>query len=172
MQQKREEILAEYPELQSGNVILYAPTFRKGKDFSDEVKDLEDVLKDSNLVIKMHPSERSQKQYDKFSSLEFLSVADVVITDYSSFLFEASYAGVPVIRYVPDEEEYNEERGFLLDTRSWPFTKCHTAKETAQAIPDKKYDLVAEKVFANQFIRTPKGNTATEEIADFVTGLL
>jgi len=47
---------------------------------------------------------------------ELLTVADVMITDYSSLMFDYSVTGKPMVFFVPDLEHYRDERrGLYFD---------------------------------------------------------
>ena len=49
---------------------------------------------------------------------ELLHVADVLVTDYSSVIFEYALLGRPMVFFAPDLEAYEGERGFYFDYRS------------------------------------------------------
>ena len=58
---------------------------------------------------------------------EYLSVSDVLITDYSGSLFDFALTGKPCFLYAPDREHYeNKERGFYMDYDSLPFPISYT----------------------------------------------
>jgi CDP-glycerol glycerophosphotransferase len=44
--------------------------------------------------------------------------ADVLVTDYSSVMFDFSVTGKPIIFLTPDIENYERDRGFYFDFRS------------------------------------------------------
>jgi CDP-glycerol glycerophosphotransferase len=46
---------------------------------------------------------------------ELYIAADVLITDYSSVMFDFSVTGKPIIFLAPDLERYRAERGFYFD---------------------------------------------------------
>lgn len=76
------------------------------------------------VLIKVHP--HLSKKYDYDNSIlttdQLLPVTDLLITDYSSIIFEYSIYRRPMLFYAPDMEEYDVERGFYLDYHSLPGT--------------------------------------------------
>ncbi|UNK57281.1 CDP-glycerol glycerophosphotransferase family protein [Pseudoxanthomonas daejeonensis] len=65
---------------------------------------------------------------------ELMSVVDVLVTDYSSILFDFLPSGRPVLLYVPDLEQYRRERGLYLDPASLPVQACATPDALEQAL--------------------------------------
>ena len=65
---------------------------------------------------------------------ELLYISDVLITDYSSCMWDMSLMYKPIFLYVPDLELYDRERGFYTDPYSWGFPLCKTYFELKQAI--------------------------------------
>jgi CDP-ribitol ribitolphosphotransferase len=61
-------------------------------------------------------------------------VADVLITDYSSVLFDYLIYEKPVILFAPDLEEYESGRGFYIDYRSMPFPLVQTEEALRGAV--------------------------------------
>lgn len=111
-------------------IILYAPTFRdkalKTKNFSLKIRKLienEDYL----FIIRLHPLVNENFNKEKLNSRvinassyadvnDLLIVADVLITDYSSSIFDFALLQKPMIFYPYDYNEYIEYRGgFYLD---------------------------------------------------------
>lgn len=164
----RGRIYEAYPEIKGKKVILYAPTFRKKSDISGYVQELigaADCEKYA-LVIKLHPLDKERIVSDKaiidadFSSMQWLSCADSVVTDYSAIVFEAALAGKPIYRYVPDHDEYDLERGFLInpDTDIPAFWSADPDK-VLQAIDEERFDLEKIRRFSERFIDPKEDNT-------------
>lgn len=132
-------ITAKYPRIkpksQDENLILYAPTFRDRKDFNYfnnlDFDNLNKVLITLNkvLLIRLHPSlDVKEALYEKVVNLrnikidetpdvgDILPKVSVLISDYSSLIFDFLYYKRPII-YAPfDLEEYvHKTRGLYLD---------------------------------------------------------
>ncbi|MCB6415157.1 CDP-glycerol glycerophosphotransferase family protein [Dorea acetigenes] len=116
----------EREKLGFGNkkVIFYMPTWRnangKSIDFIQKMERLADKLGEQYLIyVKLHPldtSDRSQMkkiQYipENYEVYEFLQCCDILITDYSSVLFDFLNTKRPIVLYQFDREEYYKSRG-------------------------------------------------------------
>ena len=52
---------------------------------------------------------------------ELLYAANVVITDYSSLMWDFSLTGRPCFLYADDLDDYERERGFYMPSSQWPY---------------------------------------------------
>lgn len=125
------EILkAKHPLLKDKKVYIYFPTFREIDgvvcDFDPKIdwEKLNDDLNDDEVfIICRHPVMKKPfftnafysrvKDYTFEQTSMLLCIADVVITDYSSIIFDASLLDAPMVFYCPDYDDY--ERDFYLD---------------------------------------------------------
>lgn len=117
--------------------ILYAPTFR-GDDIlharSPQELDLaalrEAVGEDHVVLLRTHPFARAAAGRatggpdlggfvidvsDEPEINDLMLVSDVLVTDYSSAIYEFSLLGRPIAFFAPDHADYERERGFYLD---------------------------------------------------------
>lgn len=167
------QILNDYPELKSKKNILYVPTFRLDK--SIEVEDLINVIniEKYNLIIKKHPSEKIQERAgcivdNKYNSIDWLDIADYVITDYSAIAFESVLKHKPTYFYLYDIEEYEQNRGLNINLfEEMPTSTSESAKTILDKIENEKYNYEELNKFLNKYIETNNTNN-TEEIAKFV----
>lgn len=130
LQVKREAICTKHPLLKDKKVYVYLPTFREfeGAPMALDTKinweKLNDDLSDDEVfVVSRHPVMKEEffkgafysrvKDYTSDPTPELLAIADVVITDYSSIIFDASLIGKSMLFYCPDYGNY--ERDFYLD---------------------------------------------------------
>ena len=74
---------------------------------------------------------------------ELLKVADMVISDYSSLIFDFALTKRPCLLYVPDLEEYTKkDRQLYFNVEQLPFPICLTNEKLLQQIAnfdEKKY---------------------------------
>ena len=184
---------AENPQLAGKKIVLFAPTFRGGgqgncyyplEKFRPD--DLLDALpEDTVLAVKMHPylTERPTCQKaenahrlldlsDRYDVNDLLFVSSVLITDYSSVVYEASILNLPMLFYAFDLESYCKERDFYCDYASFvPGRIVRTMEELAHALQTE--DCQQEKVapfYARNFDDT--AGKATKNVVDFAKELL
>lgn len=172
----RERIFSTHPELRDRHVVLFAPTFRTAA--AKHVHDLQrefahyDVL----LIPKAHPfvsdeSAHSRRNFDDVTAFDLLSVADAVITDYSSIAFEAAVLGRELYFYTPDLDHYATIRNFYLDFRhEMPGLITASPAALAAAVAHHDADVQRVSAFAQRFV-APTQN-ATESIVDCLSGLV
>ncbi|GAA2994237.1 bifunctional glycosyltransferase family 2 protein/CDP-glycerol:glycerophosphate glycerophosphotransferase [Streptosporangium longisporum] len=132
-QRERARLVREFFEIPAGRrVVLYAPTYRDGGRFSgDSIRlDLpalaEALHPDWVILVRAH-------RYDRFSVPDPLGhlvrdasaypevndlmlASDVLVTDYSSIMFDYACLGRPILYYVDDHERYaSAQRGVCFD---------------------------------------------------------
>jgi CDP-ribitol ribitolphosphotransferase len=149
-------------------IMLYAPTFRGdtvGKARYDDLLDLDAfhaALGDDHAVLlKLHPFVRTALTIPPALAgfaidasgdpdlNELMLVADVLVTDYSSAIYEFSLLGRPIAFLAPDFEAYRGERGFYLDfPDGLPGPVFATTAELAAAIRADAFDLARVRAFA------------------------
>lgn len=175
---KSEEIYEKYPELKNKKIILYVPTFRKGKNI-----DLTEVLNYSldnekyKLIIKLHPLEKTEvpdeyKIDSQYTSYDLIKIADYIITDYSILSVEASILQKPIFLYLYDLEEYNKNRGLNIDLNKE--LKTFTSKnfsDIMSKIEKNNFDMDEIVKYKNKYIEVNTNNTISN-LADFILKLL
>lgn len=109
-------------------VLLYAPTWRDDRGEMVDFIDAEKLARDADAVVLVRGHSRTLSHgrdrdgarvidvtgYSDTSAL--LLIADALITDYSSVMFDYSVTGRPMYFLVPDLEHYRGQlRGFYFD---------------------------------------------------------
>ncbi len=110
--------------------VLYAPTWRDDRtemvDYLDLARFADELGPDHVLLVRGHSrtlrygrdvvGERLLDVTSYPSMAELLLVADVLVTDYSSSMFDFAATGKPMIFFTPDLAHYSEDlRGFYFD---------------------------------------------------------
>ncbi len=131
--QKREEehrdFFGRHPGLTGNKIYLYCPTFRERDgvkvDFDPSLDwdALNNTLRDDEaFVVHRHPVMKQPfftEDYTHISDLSdesmntLLCVCDVIVTDYSSVVLDATLLDIPPVFYCPDLGSY--ERDFYFD---------------------------------------------------------
>lgn len=137
----------EVPE--DKRVVVYMPTWRQTKKGGHRRKhalmsefflmNLDENLDEDVVVFsKLHYYDSGKKiDYRKFKKVnefpadletyELLNIADVLVTDYSSVMFDFLNAGKEIILFNYDEEEYFSSRGTYFPVSNLPFRRtCDT----------------------------------------------
>ncbi len=155
----REAVYRRYSIPDHARLVLYAPTFRDQElDGTTTLKQLSELRKglpkNYYLGLKLHPFIAEacsgvrlpqgvcQMSYDTDTNA-LLMASDILITDYSSIIFEYCLIGRPMVFYAYDLKEYSDQgRGFYYEYESYvPGPVVATAEEAAAIISEHRFDL-------------------------------
>ncbi|WP_165385475.1 CDP-glycerol glycerophosphotransferase family protein [Pseudoalteromonas phenolica] len=159
--------------------FLYAPTFRgdESKALSIYRSIIESFEKfapmDSNLVLRLHPNEAHLVQKITYSNRvklsntediqEELLASDVLISDYSSVVFDFALTEKPVILFVPDKNEYFKERtGFYFE-----FDILFEGVSIAESIEEMKWSKGYDAVQYEKLIKLNHTTPSCEKIFQY-----
>lgn len=173
-------ILAHYPNLNNGKKqIVYVPTFRKTAGNNVNVVDIVEKLDYSkyNLIVKLHHDKELVYIDSKdnvmcgniATGMEFLHLADYVITDYSAISFEALIARKPVYFYVYDFEKYKKNRDMYIDLKKeMPGIISEKPEEILNGIYEDIRDEKKEEKFLTKYVSVYNQNN-TEKLAKYIS---
>lgn len=169
-------------------IVLYAPTW-KGKSYHRPANDAEDMadvvmqlqrkLGDSYFVI-VKPHQRVASHSNQLAELTgrlippnvpanvALAGADVLVSDYSSIFFDFLSLDRPVVFYVPDADEYDDDRGRYLSDDELPGPSCATIDDLAQAITSPSPTYQARRLTAKERFAPWEDGRATQRVIDKV----
>lgn len=187
----------EYPELKNKKIILFAPTYR-GKRAEDasyefgkiEFESLYQQLKEEYVIIfKWHPAlynnlkrkhilvydESKYKDFfydmsEKREVNDLLFVADILVTDYSSVIFDYALLNKPIIYFMYDIEQYEGGRGLYYELEEYlygPIVK--TTNDLIMAIKEEKNFKIERQKFRDKFMSACDG-CATERVCQWIWG--
>lgn len=167
------------------HMILYAPTFRQDLgtecyklDFKQILKALSHGGEQWKFAVRLHPNISDKAdflQYDdeiinatSFPDMyELLAVSDILITDYSSVMFEAGFAKKPVFLFATDIEDYKQDRNFYFDLEQLPFPLATTNEELIGHIEHfSKSEYEASVAEFNQSLGLNETGHASEKVSE------
>ncbi|MBQ3005620.1 MAG: CDP-glycerol glycerophosphotransferase family protein [Clostridia bacterium] len=184
---QRKLLEEKYPAIKNKKVILYAPTFRGNsliESYMDNRLDIENMRKnlsdDYVLLLKLHPlTAKSFSVEDddfvinisKTTDIDTaLCSADILISDYSSVIFEYALLSRPMIFFAYDLEEYDRDRSFYFDYRS--FVPGNIVVDTNEIITEIKrleneFNPAVVAEFKDKYMSACDGHS-TDRIVDFI----
>lgn len=160
--------IQEYMRLKSGtDYVLYAPTFRKNNNdviFDIDLKRLIDALEEKNgkkwgVIVRLHPNIANSYNNIIYSEkiingnlisdiTEIFPVVKMLITDYSSAIFDFCITRKPAIIYAPDYEEYKKERDYHFELNKLPFPIAENNTQLSNIINNFDYEFYNEELDA------------------------
>lgn len=169
--------------------VLYAPTYRGNSDFENVTSSAyapnmqalkkaiaEKFSLEAIVAVRAHQflSETNASDFDLDVSQypdmqELLCAADMLITDYSSSIWDFSFTYKPCILFAPDIEEYQRERGFYTDPYSWGFPIAKSDDELAKAImefDEAKFRAAMQKHHSD--LGSYESGAAARQVADII----
>ena len=180
----RAGILAAYPALADRRVILYAPTFRgrgraKRPSAGLDVARLRAGLPPSDaLAMKSHPNlDRRLVSTDGFDVIvdhqldlnDLLTVADVLVTDYSSSIFDAALLRLRLLLLVDDLEAYERDPGLYLNYRTEMIgTQVSDTDAAIRALLDDRFDLAPYDAFIARHLGASDGHASARFVEHFL----
>ncbi|MGP5221302.1 CDP-glycerol glycerophosphotransferase family protein [Psychrobacter celer] len=169
-QNERKQIAERAGLVLTKPIILYAPTWRGTSDSKslDKEKLKKDLtyLSDKNyqVVFKGHHLAEELISNLSISNIiiatkevdtnEFLGITDILITDYSSILFDFLSLKKPIISYIYDFDDYKAERGMYLEKNEMFGDICE--------------NIIQVKKSINKLIKEVKPNVSTAMMDKYV----
>ncbi len=184
---EKERIILKYfnrPWAKDKKYILYCPTWRKKKRNklnNIDLKKVVSLLPDNyEMIVKLHPLESNLKK--KYQNLdprihcfdneitdiqELFIISNILITDYSSAMFDFAHLNRKTIVFQDDSIEYKNSIGWYFDIskETGLFPQAYSEKELAEKILDEDFgdynDLIVNKFMSNDSINSSSKIIAT-----------
>lgn len=125
--------------------ILYSPTWRDNHESHYLLDFPDDIAKNYNIIYKYHEEDQNENtneyiMYNDIETQQLLLVSDIVISDYSSIVFDALTINKQVYLYTPDFDLYTQNRGLYEDVfNTINCNQYHDSKSLFEAINNNKY---------------------------------
>jgi CDP-glycerol glycerophosphotransferase (TagB/SpsB family) len=182
------EVRRRYAIPDGRRVILYAPTFRGerttvARDPTDlDLGVLREALgEDHVLLFRSHPFVAAHPAADPalarfvidvsdYPELnDLMLVSDVLVTDYSSAIFEFALLARPMAFFAPDLAAYEAERGFYFDYRTGvPGPILANSEDLAAYLRAGTFDIDRVRRFAGESFDVADGRATERFVAEVV----
>lgn len=170
-------------------VLLYAPTFRENRSIESYTLDFDKIRKccqkkwggDWTILVRLHPHlEHLCSELNTLSSVrnvtsfedvqELLLVADTLISDYSSLIFDYLLTKKPCFLYVPDLTEYiQKERSLYFKPQELPFEIIHNKEEITSKFEQFDFNQYKEKIKTfNKCIQSYEEGEACLKVGEYI----
>lgn len=186
-EQYREQFYKQYPQAKGKKLILFAPTYRgSGQQeafYPYSRLDLKQLWEfcggEYIFAFKMHPFIKKGPEIEgEWNSRildlsgedvnSLLRICDILITDYSSVIYEFVLLERPILFYAFDKEEYSAVRGFHWDFDQYaPGQICETFGALMEALEKKEYGDRRRQVFREFGYEYTDGGS-TDRLIDFL----
>ena len=190
----REQMLEVFPECKTAKTVyMYAPTFRGNNannahfpfdklDLTAWGKFLDET--DSVLIVKLHPfvkrrieipdeyAHRILDASDYREVNDILFIVDVLITDYSSIIYEMSLLKKPMLFFAFDQKYYEATRDFYEPYEELvPGKIVHDFDELMTALRDKDYEFEKMDGFIKKNFKYTDGKSTDRVIDQLIMGI-
>lgn len=187
----RQGLKAAFDVDPSSRLVLYAPTFRSNHstdpyriDWPALIPKLEQLLGSRNITVllRLHPNligkldtgslRNDSRVVDvtRYHDMqELLAISDLLITDYSSSMFDFAMQRRRCILYATDVKEY--DRGYYFDLDRLPFPLAESEAELHRIV--EEFDDATYQTELDEFLTSHLGlcenGRAAEKIARWIT---
>lgn len=188
MGRRSEAVRRRYGLPGTARTILYAPTFRGDSVMRARHEDLLDLEllraslgEDHVVLLRLHPFVRTAFRVPPALEgfvidvsghpeiNELMPVSDMLVTDYSSAIFEYSLLRRPILFFAPDHEAYERERGFYFDYRTGvPGPIFETTADLAAHIRAGDFDSARVDAFARASFDVADGRSSARFVDEVV----
>lgn len=189
-QEIRERINAKYGIPSGNRIVMYAPTFRRSgtiEPYNISWPEILPYLKkmfggvDVTVFLRLHPNligkvdtstlQNAPEVVDmtRYHDMqELLCVSDMLITDYSSSMFDYAMLRRPCLLYATDVEQY--DRGYYYDFKDLPFPLARNGEQLRELIANFDEDIYLNRLddFLENTLGLKECGTAAKGLAEWM----
>ena len=179
--QQQAKINQLVPETALRKNIVYAPTLRKAPASNEQaaIAALVESVDFSkyNLIYKKHPVSTTEIRDPRVISeypvdVDMLYVADYIISDYSTVIYEAGLLDIPVFLYAYDWKDYSAKRSLAVDIQNdVPALFTDDPAKIMDAIEADSFNHESYRAFTQANVALPVNETCTERIVNHLLSL-
>lgn len=174
--------------IREAHILLYAPTFRSDYNmdfFNIDMERLhEELVKkyggDWYILVRLHPNNLKEAKHIKYNDYvlnasdysvmqELLVAADVLLTDYSSCMFDYITKPKTCFIYAPDLDKYENDRGNYWRMSELPFPLATTNDElfdNIRSFDNEEYVQSVKKL--HELVGSCETGSAADKVADYI----
>ena len=189
IEEMQEKVKKHYQLEKDTHIVLYAPTYRDANPAvildTDMVLDVLEENGENWVLLSRFHRYQSQDMHvnvtgdrvidvaDYPDMQELLCAADILITDYSSCVWDYSFLKRPCLLYVPDKKEYIAHTGFYVGMERWPFLSAANMEqltECLRSLRDKEQSEKLQQKMQNHLkeLGSYEKGKCREELADII----
>ena len=198
--ENRDKVYRSYGLAKDVRVLMYAPTYRFDREKGKSVHQSREIGFDYQLVktalenrfggnwliaLRLHPSVAAEVKNMKFpdfvfdvsayaDSEELVAAFDILVSDFSSIMFEPAFVKKPVFLFAKDISDYIEnEYELLIDYRELPFAIAENTEQLCENILNFNKEGYEKNLgnFLKKYSVCEDGH-ASERAAGFISGLV
>ena len=186
----RERLSREYNIPANHRIVMYAPTFRRSGTIEPYRIDWPTLLphlrekfggEEITVLLRLHPNligkvntsslQNSPAVIDmtRYHDMqELLCISDMLITDYSSSMFDYAMLRRPCLLFATDVEQY--DRGYYYDFSELPFPLARNGEQLANIIRDFDLESYLSTLdrFLNETLGLKERGVAAKELAEWM----
>ena len=175
--------------IEGKKILLYAPTHRNSLstecynvDFERTITTLEKRFGGEWVIlVRLHPvNMNASKDFINYSDKilnatdydvmqELLVTADILLSDYSSCMFDFVTKRAPCFIYATDIDQYRNDRGYYFKLEDLPFPLAENNDELQNVIMDfdeSKYEEDLSRLFSD--VGLSESGEASNKVADLI----
>ena len=182
----RKKLLDHFHLPADQKLLIYAPTYRENKtasDYSFDTKAVKTMLSQRfggnwSILFRCHyyiveDAKNLSSDYINASDYpdmqELLYAANMLITDYSSSIWDFSFTGRPCLLYATDLNDYQVSQGFYSDIHTWPFPLAESNQELLDNIQHFSFDTYTKAIQQHhEDLGSYESGTACREVLKYI----
>ena len=171
--------------------VLYAPTWREwaaqeldpAATFRETVQTLSTEFPEITLAVRAHHFLESAIDDlndlpnvvvvpEEIDTNDLLAVVDVLVSDYSSIIFDFATTGRPILKLTNDIARYQEERGLYFEPEAIPGETSTNLQELQKSLRQVINTFGEQRSYETAFSEYEDGKAGARTLSFFFNGVL
>ena len=184
----KRKVFHRFPDLEGKKIVLFAPTYRGSRvtdayydfdkaDIDDIIEQLGeeyivavrwhtalcDNIRKGKVAVKNCTNAIDVSEYEDVNDL--LIAADILVTDYSSIIFDYALLNKPIVYFTYDKELYSNNRGLYEPFDNYVYgAVAENRHELIKAIKIEAYNTEKRKEFIDKYMSGCDGKATKRTI--------